>query len=305
MPRLSSLTFALFLAVVPTAHAGQATTAPAPRQVQATVNGQPAQVVVTDTSADADQVREQLENVLRQYPPSLGEVLRNDPSLLQNDGYLASYPALAAFLASHPQVGHNPAFYVGTSNGRPWREDNPQQAIVRMWENTISGLQVLTGMALVAMALGWLIKSLLDYRRWLRLSKVQTEVHSKLVDRFASNEDLLNYIQTPAGRKFLESAPIPLDAAPQRSLGAPINRILWSVQAGVVIACAGLGLLYVSGRQIPEISQPLYAMGSLALAVGLGFVVSAIVSYFLSRRLGLVDGPGAGPSAPETADVPR
>jgi hypothetical protein len=299
MSRLTSFTFALILTAAPGASAGQAASG---HQAQATPAVQQAPIVVADSSADAGQVREQLENVLRQYPPSLGEVLRNDPSLLQNDGYLASYPALAAFLASHPQVTHNPAFYVGTSNGRPWREDNPQQAVVRMWESTITGLQVLTGMALVAVALGWLIKSLLDYRRWLRLSRVQTEVHTKLVDRFASNEDLLNYIQTPAGRKFLESAPIPLDAAPQRSLGAPINRILWSVQVGVVIACAGVGLLYISGRQITEIAQPLFAMGSLSLAIGAGFVASAAVSYFLSRRLGLFTRPDAAAPGQETAD---
>ena len=47
------------------------------------------------------------------------------------------------------------------------------------------------------------------HRRWSRLSKIQTDVHNKLLDRFTSNEDLLAYIQTPVGRKFLESAPIP------------------------------------------------------------------------------------------------
>lgn len=298
--RSSTVALATFLALTPLpAQAGQAAPAGSPRHVQATVDGrQPAQIVVTDSSANADQVREQLENVLQQYPPSLTDVFRNDPSLLSNDAYMASYPNLAAFLASHPQIAHNPAFYVGTSNGGPWRQDNPQQAVIRMWESTITGMQVLTGMALVALALGWLIKSLLDFRRWLRLSRVQTEVHMKLVDRFASNEDLLNYIQTPAGRKFLESAPIPLDTGPRRTLNAPVNRILWSVQAGVVIACAGFGLLYVSGRQVPEIAQPLFAMGALALAVGAGFVASAIVSYFLSRRLGLVSGPDAGMAAP-------
>jgi hypothetical protein len=122
------------------------------------------------------------------------------------------------------------------------------------------------------------------------------------VDRFASNDDLLNYIQTPAGRKFLESAPIPLDASPQRALNAPVNRILWSVQVGVVIACGGLGLLYVSGHQMPEVAQPLFAMGSLALAIGVGFVASAAVSYFLSRRLGLVSGPQPASPAADSPD---
>ena len=46
---------------------------------------------------------------------------------------------------------------------------------------------------------------------------MQYQVHNKLLDRFTSNEDLLAYVQTPAGRRFLESAPIPLqDEAPDR-----------------------------------------------------------------------------------------
>src|SRR2546428_11310379 len=59
---------------------------------------------------NARETRERLSQILDQYPPSLREVLRLDPSLLTNDAYLAPYPALAAFLAQHPQVAHNPAF---------------------------------------------------------------------------------------------------------------------------------------------------------------------------------------------------
>jgi hypothetical protein len=70
-------------------------------------------------------------------------------------------------------------------------------------------------------------------------------------------------------------------------VSAPINRILWSVQAGVIIAAGSLGLLFISGREMQEIGRPLFAMGSVGLAVGTGFVVSALLSYLLSRRLGL------------------
>ncbi len=74
-----------------------------------------------------------------------------------------------------------------------------------------------------------------------------------------------------------------------RPLGAPVSRILWSVQAGVVLAVAGLGLLFVSGRVIPEVAEALWVFGVLALALGLGFVFSAFVAYFISRRMGLFE----------------
>jgi hypothetical protein len=144
-----------------------------------------------------------------------------------------------------------------------------------------------------------LTKTLIDYRRWNRLSKVQTEVHTKLLDRFSNNEDVLAYIKSPAGSRFLESAPIALDAGP-RSIGAPLGRILWSVQAGVVLVAGGVGMIIVAGRVAEEAAQPMHALGTLGIALGLGFVISALVSYLISHRLGLIErqAPAPRPEAP-------
>ncbi len=144
--------------------------------------------------------------------------------------------------------------------------------------------------------LTWLIRTFINYRRWLRLVKVQTDVHSKLLDRFTGHDDLLAYIQSPAGSKFLQSSPIALDAGP-RSLGAPLGRILWSVQAGVVLTAGGIGLQFVSARVSEDASQPLHALGVLAVALGLGFVVAAAAAYWLSRKLGLIEPTRIEPSA--------
>jgi hypothetical protein len=266
----------------------EAATPAKPRPQTVAPEPEPAAPAPAVGTFDAEQTRQQLETLLRQYPPSLSDVLRNDPSLLTNEHYLATYPALAAYLAQHPEVAHNPAFFVGTEQGRSWHDDSPQILAMRAWQDMVQGLQIITVIGIITAAFVWLIRTLLDYRRWLRVTRVQADVHGKLLDRFASNEDLLSYIQTPAGRKFLESAPIPLDAEAARPVSAPINRILWSVQAGVIVAAGSLGLLYISGREIQEIGRPLFAMGSVGLALGAGFVVSAFVSYLLSRRLGLV-----------------
>ena len=62
-----------------------------------------------DNPVEARETRDQLMEVLRQYPPSLAEVLRLDPSLLTSEQYVATYPGLAAFVARHPEVARNPA----------------------------------------------------------------------------------------------------------------------------------------------------------------------------------------------------
>ncbi|HWH66183.1 MAG TPA: hypothetical protein VNS99_08785, partial [Gaiellales bacterium] len=64
------------------------------------------------SSFDAEQTRQQLEQLMRQYPPSVWDVLRSDPSLLTNEPYLATYPVLAAYLTDHPEVAHNPAYFI-------------------------------------------------------------------------------------------------------------------------------------------------------------------------------------------------
>jgi hypothetical protein len=234
--------------------------------------------------------------LFEKYPPSVGRVLKLDPSLIGNGDYLATYPALAAFLSQHPDVARNPAYYleriqVGNEYQQLRNEPN------RIWQEMLDWAGGLTVAAIIATTLGWLIRLLVDYRRWYRLSKVQAEAHNKVLDRMSANEELLAYVQSPAGSRFLESAPIALDPGSRR-IGAPFGRILWSVQAGLVLGAAGIGLQYVSGRVSAtnlDAAQPLYAFGVIAVALGIGFVLSSVVSYVLSKRLGLFEPEAAVP----------
>lgn len=240
---------------------------------------------------DAGETRERLEELLRKLPPAVGRVLRTDPSLLGNESYLAPYPTLAAFLKQHPEVRNSPGFFfehIGPMEF--YKPSEPESQGIRVWRDLIQFFAISSTFLVVTGTLIWIIRTLVEQRRWNRASKVHTEVHNKLLDRFTANEDLLAYMQTAAGKRFLESAPLSLDA-PARPMGAPLSRILWSVQVGVVLAAGGLGLLFVSGRVLEEVAQPLFAIGVLALAVGAGFVVSAGASFLLSRRLGLFEPP--------------
>jgi hypothetical protein len=245
--------------------------------------------VVTVEQQDAQRTKEELSRLLEHYPPSLRSVLALDPGLLSNQSYLAPYPALVSFLNAHPEVARNPSFYVGEGSFPRSPQDHATQ-VLEMWKDTLAGLAVFAGFGMGIGLLVWLIRTLVDYRRWNRLAKVQTEVHTKLLDRFTANNDLFAYIQSPAGSKFLQSSPIMLDPAP-RSVGAPLGRILWSIQGGVVLMAGGIGLQVVSARVADDASQPLHALGVLGIALGLGFLVSAIISFVISQRLGLIELP--------------
>jgi hypothetical protein len=237
---------------------------------------------------DAEATRNAFMEVLERHPPSVGRVMKLDPSLMRNEAYLEAYPQVREFLAAHPEVPLNPAYYLERIRGAgDWTPPDPQQ---QMAEAILAGLAAFTAMFVILGTLVWLIRTAIEHRRWNRLSKIQAEVHTKLMDRFSSNDELLAYVQTPSGRRFLESGPSPLqESAP--AVGAPFSRILWSVQLGAVLLVTGIGLLFLSGRAIPHAREFFYIAGCLATAVGAGFLASAAAAYVLSRRLGLLNHP--------------
>ncbi len=282
LPILAALALTVFVAA-PVSSAGQ----PAATRVQVQPGGAAGARLVIVDNTQAGEIRSRLNEVLVNYSPSLGQVLKLDPSLLSNADYLAPYPVLAQFLAQHPEVARDPGFFLADvlmpASEPAWGPADRERSYQR---DAFTMVMLFVGFLFVSAILVWLVKTLLDYRRWLRLSKIQAEAHNKLLDRFAANEELLGYIGSDAGRRFLESSPIALDAAEPAS-PAPVRRILWAVQAGCVLAAAGVGMLGVS-RLVQAVSQPMLALGVLAVALGVGFVLAAGVSYVLSRRLGLI-----------------
>jgi hypothetical protein len=247
---------------------------------------------------DAQGTREALMRILENHPPSVGRVLKLDPSLMRSESYLASYPELRDFLAQHDEIPQNAQFFL--EGIRIGQNDNyqPRSQKLELMAGILAGFAAFCAAGIVLGTLIWLIRTVLDQRRWSRLSKIQAEVHTKLMDRFSSNDELLTYVQTPSGRRFLESGPSPLQEMPV-AMAAPVARILWSMQIGAVLLVTGVGLLFLSSRALFEAQEFFYIAGCMSTAVGAGFLVSAVAAYVLSRRLGLLDRPAPAPGPAE------
>lgn len=258
--------------------------------------------------ANAPETVRQLQDLLREYPPSLGRVLALDPTLLNNDAYLQPYPQLGTFLGQHPDIAHNPTYYFDQQyremNRRDYEREDPRAQMIRAMDQIMGGIAALIMGLAAVLSIVWVIRTIIEHRKWLRVSKTHVETHAKLMDRLTSNEDLMAYIQSPAGKRFLDAAPIPLATSP-RTLSAPLGRIFWSLQAGLVMAALGMGLMFASrhlGGDFYDFgSTPLFVIGIASLAVGVGFFASALMSYGMSSRLGLFDRDGASPSGPGQA----
>jgi hypothetical protein len=304
-----ALSLGLSTVVVPAAHA-QVTAGIARGRAAAglggAAQGQPGAAPAVPVELDrrsADELRNDFRAVMRQYPPALGEVLKLDPILMTNAAYLQTYPALAAFLDGHPEVARYPAFfldYVRTADDQSPYDNSPAAEQVRLLGRMIESVSIGTVMLGFALTLTWLVRHLLAHRRWLRATKLQMDLHNRLMERLSSSADVQTYLESAASNRLLADVPLMSDGAGPR-MGAPINRILWSVQAGIVVAAGGVGLMLVRRYLEGHVEEVLILPAVLAMAIGIGFILAAGASYILSARLGLLDADPARRPGPDRA----
>lgn len=269
----------LALALVGFCHPAAAQTAPERGAIVRTQEGD--RVMQPRTAEDT---REELRAILQKYPNSVGEILRRDPSLMARADYMASYPELGAFLVDHPEVPRNVEFYLeGYGAWQNTRRIDPSFEAIGV---LLGGLGVGFVLILFATLITWLVRALIQHRRWLRASHVQAEVHTKLMDRMTNNEELLAYVQSPAGRRFLEAAPMRPEADGP-SFAAPVGSIIWSMMAGVVLSVLGAGFRYAGHFIRDDGHDAVIVVGVIVLSLGIGFILASVMAFAVSSRLGL------------------
>jgi hypothetical protein len=300
--RLHRILSAIALSVLPLSTLGvaqprAATPAPAPA-----VSAAPAP---SDSDVAATQTK--LIRLLR-LSPTLTTVVSHDPSLLSNQDYVAhNNPQLAAFLAEHPEVARNPEYYLFThlnhENGQPdealeravwpdvYRSQGQPSSFERIWSDMVPLIAFAFGLTAIFV----LARMFVENRRWSRIFKLQSEVHGKLIDKFTSNQELAAYMETDAGRKFLEAAPIPIGIEQGRRMPSAVARVLTPLQAGIVMVLLGIGLLTLRHAG-PDMDTPMLFFGTIVLMPGIGFIISAGVSWLLAAKLGLMPADTAAQS---------
>jgi hypothetical protein len=117
--------------------------------------------------------------------------------------------------------------------------------------------------------------------RRYKTAKLQAGLQTKLLEKFGSGQELLAYVQSDAGTQFLDSLTME-----QRT---PHGRILGAAQASVILVLLGLALLFLRGR-VSGGEEGFLVAGTIILSLGVGFGLSAALSYFLSKSFGLLSG---------------
>ena len=264
------------------------------RQPEAQVSAQPS----TAATQDPGDTQQRLMELLR-VTPTLANVLSSDPSLLGDQQYIArSNPELAQFVAQHPEVARNPEFYLFSNLREPSQRHyqilQPKEGFERFHEHDpynptqriLSEIVPLIALILIGGAVLWLVRLVAENRRWGKAFRMQSEAHARLIEKFGANEELLRYMETDAGKRFLEAAPITIEAA-GRGLPNIAARVLTSLQAGLVMTLLGAGFLGVR-HSVREAGVVMLVLGMLTLMPGIGLILSAGVTWVLGRRMELI-----------------
>jgi hypothetical protein len=274
-----------------------AQTAPAAKSQSATA------APISDEELSSTQ--DQLMQLLR-TSPKLTTVVARDPSLLSDQEYVTrNNPQLAQFLVQHPDIARNPEYYLFTHlESRGGRRDQALERAVwpdmqEQWHPDSTAVRIaepflaLCAFACFLGALVWMIRQIIENRRWSRIFKLQSDVHGRLIEKFGTTQELASYMGTEAGRRFLEAAPIPLGFEQEQRMPNAVSRVLWPLQIGVVLVLLGIGLLFLRHAE-PDMNIPMLVAGTIVLMPGIGFILSAGITWVLAGRLGLIpDGSSA------------
>ena len=270
----------------------------APGVVRAQAPAQDQTVAAPASPQDLGATQQRLMQLLR-VTPTLANVVSSDPSLLADQQYVTkTNPELAAFLVQHPEIGRNPSFWLFSELRSPQQRNYevlepkrgfmpPRDARTEGLDRVMNNVAPMIVMVVLLCALAWVIRTLVESRRWTRVFTLQSEVHGKLIDRFATNQELLGYMETDAGRRFLEAAPI-VTQAESRRMPNLVSRMVATLQVGLVLMLLGAGLITLRGA-VGDAGTTMLVLGVIAFMPGLGLIISAGILWLLGKRLNLVE----------------
>ena len=131
-------------------------------------------------------------------------------------------------------------------------------------------------------AFAWLVVGVASNIRGHRTARYLANIHSQVLDRLATTPELLGYLEGPAGRRLFASLSLDVRSAK--------TRILESIQLGVVLSLLGVCLLLMLlGARDESARRTLLYLGMPTTAVGCGFLLSAWITYTLSKSWRLLD----------------
>lgn len=253
----------------------------------------------TPSETDVADTQQQFLHLLR-LSPTLTAAVAADPSLLADQQYVArGNPELAQFMATHPDIARNPEFYLFSSLKASGQ--NRDQALQRViWpdmapapQHESSGPKFVQELAPIIIvpciffAIVWVIRLFVQNNRWNRAFRQQMEMQGRLIDKFGTSQELIAYLDSEAGKQFLNGSSIGMGPESGPRMPNAVARVLTPLQIGIVMTLLGIGFLFL--RHVgSDTDEGMTVLGTLVLTPGIGFILSAAATWVLGHRLGLM-----------------
>jgi hypothetical protein len=125
-------------------------------------------------------------------------------------------------------------------------------------------------------------------------SRYNAEVQTKLIDRFGSGPEMIDFLRSPEGQQFATG----ISKLPKL---AARDRVVAGFTRAIFLTFLGLAFLAL---EFTEMENPGFIItGAILTALGLANLVSAIVSLKLSKNMGLVGDDAGGTNSIQPLNV--
>ena len=152
----------------------------------------------------------------------------------------------------------------------------------------------------LTLATAWVIAVIVRAFKERSILRTRAELYSRLLDKFSSGSEFAEYLESETGRQFVEEITV--------QSAAPTSKILGSIQKGIIMVLVGSGLLVLGNIFDNTLGGDLYIVltvgGTIALMLGIGFLISTGITYRLSKSWGLIGEEAKPKDAKQTVNKP-
>jgi len=133
----------------------------------------------------------------------------------------------------------------------------------------------------MTIAFAWVISMIIGAFRHRAHLRAQTDFHNRMMEKFSSAEEFTVFLKSEAGSSFFDN----LTSEP----AAPLSKILSSIKTGTILTLLGVGFFILGViSKTEDAANALFIICTVTFMVGIGFLISSVISYRLAKIWGLI-----------------